>query len=362
MAQYISIGSTRNRQFYGVVRSDSLGNELLGKLGFLKFRSGNADVVTVLSQIISVDRRNTIHEDGSFGPVIAAKGSIPYLSEIGDYEEAVAKPIAQQVNGSAAPLRANPPSGSQIVSLDDTSLISEDGNQAKPQTIFNTFAPESEKFLRYPGSLVGETINVPIICKSFNPNDENGWGEARHAIFLARSGAGKTHAAKIMLALYLLSTQTMGAFIPDGKGDFVRPSTRDLDIKKLLEANGRNVEVTEIENLRLEETRQFVQLLSIEDIKGLIVPSIKSDKWDLLLELTLAEFTDENGLLIVEGNEAINLERFLARFNDSIPLVYSGNARALEQRVEQAQTVQTRNIRRIRPTFERVLRRFSQGV
>lgn len=362
MAEYISIGSTRNRQFYGVVRSDSLGNELLGKLGFLKFRSGNADVVTVLSQIISVDRRNTIHEDGSFGPVIAAKGSIPYLSEIGDYEEAVAKPIAQQVNGSAAPLRANPPSGSQIVSLDDTSLISEDGNQAKPQTIFNSFAPESEKFLRYPGSLVGETINVPIICKSFNPNDENGWGEARHAIFLARSGAGKTHAAKIMLALYLLSTQTMGAFIPDGKGDFVRPSARDLDIKKFLEANGRNVEVTEIENLRLEETRQFVQLLSIEDIKGLIVPSIKSDKWDLLLELTLAEFTDENGLLIVEGNEAINLESFLNRFNDSIPLVYSGNARALEQRVEQAQTVQARNIRRIRPTFERVLKRFTQGV
>lgn len=362
MAEYISIGSTRNRQFYGVVRSDSLGNELLGKLGFLKFRSGNADVVTVLSQIISVDRRNTIHEDGSFGPVIAAKGSIPYLSEIGDYEEAVAKPIAQQVNGSAAPLRANPPSGSQIVSLDDTSLIYEDGNQAKPQTIFNSFAPESEKFLRYPGSLVGETINVPIICKSFNPNDENGWGEARHAIFLARSGAGKTHAAKIMLALYLLSTQTMGAFIPDGKGDFVRPSARDLDIKKFLEANGRNVEVTEIENLRLEETRQFVQLLSIEDIKGLIVPSIKSDKWDLLLELTLAEFTDENGLLIVEGNEAINLESFLNRFNDSIPLVYSGNARALEQRVEQAQTVQARNIRRIRPTFERVLKRFTQGV
>ena len=71
---------------------------------------------------------------------------------------------------------------------------------------------------------MGESINVPIICKSFNPADENGWGEARHAIFLGRSGIGKTHAAKIMLALYLLSTRTMGAFIPDGKGDFIRPS------------------------------------------------------------------------------------------------------------------------------------------
>lgn len=123
MTEYISIGSTRNRQFYGIVRSSSLGNELLGRLGFLKFKAGNNNDISVLCQIISVDRRNTVHEDGSFGPVIAAKGSIPYLSSIGDYEEAVAKPIAQQVNGTASPLRANPPSGSQIVSLDDNSLM-----------------------------------------------------------------------------------------------------------------------------------------------------------------------------------------------------------------------------------------------
>jgi hypothetical protein len=32
MTEYISIGSTRNRQFYGIVRSSSLGNELLGRL------------------------------------------------------------------------------------------------------------------------------------------------------------------------------------------------------------------------------------------------------------------------------------------------------------------------------------------
>lgn len=295
---------------------------------------------------------------GGFGPVIAAKGSIPYLSEIGDYEEAVAKPIAQQVNGSAAPLRANPPSGSQIISLDDTSLVSEEGKQVKPQTIFNSFAPENEQFLRYPGSLVGETINVPIICKSFNPNNENGWGEARHAIFLARSGAGKTHAAKIMLALYLLSTQTMGAFIPDGKGDFVRPSTRDLDLKKFLEANGRNVEVTDIENLRLEEARQFEQLLSIKDFSKLIITEA-SDKWHLLIELTLAEFTDENGRLIVEGNDAITLERFLSRFNQSIPMAYSGKT---DKKVEQAEQIQETNIRRIQSVFQDVLKRFTQGI
>ena len=37
MVEYISIGSTRNRQFYGIVRSSSLGNELLGRLGFLRY-------------------------------------------------------------------------------------------------------------------------------------------------------------------------------------------------------------------------------------------------------------------------------------------------------------------------------------
>ncbi|OBQ16906.1 MAG: AAA family ATPase [Anabaena sp. WA113] len=358
MTEYISIGSTRNRQFYGIVRSSSLGNELLGRLGFLKFKAGNNNDISVLCQIISVDRRNTVHEDGSFGPVIAAKGSIPYLSSIGDYEEAVAKPIAQQVNGTASPLRANPPSGSQIVSLDDNSLMSEQ-EQKNPQTIFNSFAPDkSEGYLRYPGSLVGESINVPIICKSFNPADENGWGEARHAIFLGRSGIGKTHAAKIMLALYLLSTRTMGAFIPDGKGDFIRPSGRDLDLKKLLEINNRHFNLLDIENLRLEESNQFEKLLSIEKFDKLIITAA-SEKWRLILELTLANFTDEDGRLIITGNDAITLETFIQKFNESIPLAYAGKT---DNKVEQAKKIQETNKQRIVSVFQRILNRFTQGT
>ncbi|REJ56171.1 MAG: ATP-binding protein [Microcystis wesenbergii TW10] len=359
MVEYISIGSTRNRQFYGIVRSSSLGNELLGRLGFLRFNAGNSNI-SVLCQIISVDRRNTVHEDGSFGPVIAARGSIPYLSSIGDYEEAIAKPIAQQVNGSAAPLRANPPSGSQIVSLDDNSLMSEE-EQKNPQIIFNSFAPVSESYLRYPGSLVGEAINVPIICKSFNPADDNGWGEARHAIFLGRSGSGKTHAAKIMLALYLLSTRTMGAFIPDGKGDFIRPSGRDLNLRNFLEANGRNVQVIHIEDLRLENTDQLQELLSIENFQRLVAPSIAPDKWRLLLELTLEKFTDEDEKLIVEGDKAISQEKFLEKFNDSLEFVYAETGKKLDVRIEKLKKSQEDNLTKITSLWNRVLKRFTEG-
>jgi len=360
MVEYISIGSTRNRQFYGIVRSSSLGNELLGRLGFLRFNAGNSNI-SVLCQIISVDRRNTVHEDGSFGPVIAARGSIPYLSSIGDYEEAIAKPIAQQVNGSAAPLRANPPSGSQIVSLDDNSLMSEE-EQKNPQIIFNSFAPDkSEGYLRYPGSLVGEAINVPIICKSFNPAHDNGWGEARHAIFLGRSGSGKTHAAKIMLALYLLSTRTMGAFIPDGKGDFIRPSGRDLNLRNFLEANGRNVQVIHIEDLRLENTDQLQELLSIENFQRLVAPSIAPDKWRLLLELTLEKFTDEDEKLIVEGDKAISQEKFLEKFNDSLEFVYAETGKKLDVRIEKLKKSQEDNLTKITSLWNRVLKRFTEG-
>ncbi|MCZ8105026.1 MAG: ATP-binding protein [Microcystis aeruginosa Ma_OC_H_19870700_S124] len=359
MVEYISIGSTRNRQFYGIVRSSSLGNELLGRLGFLRFNAGNSNI-SVLCQIISVDRRNTVHEDGSFGPVIAARGSIPYLSSIGDYEEAIAKPIAQQVNGSAEPLRANPPSGSQIVSLDDNSLMSEE-EQKNPQIIFNSFAPVSEGYLRYPGLLVGENINVPIICKSFNPADDNGWGEARHAIFLGRSGSGKTHAAKIMLALYLLSTRTMGAFIPDGKGDFIRPSGRDLNLRNFLEANGRNVQVIHIEDLRLENTDQLQELLSIENFQRLVAPSIAPDKWRLLLELTLEKFTDEDEKLIVEGDKAISQEKFLEKFNDSLEFVYAETGKKLDVRIEKLKKSQEDNLTKITSLWNRVLKRFTEG-
>jgi hypothetical protein len=361
MPEYISVGSTRKRQFHGVVRSNSLGNELLGKLGFLRFLAGS-NAVSVLCQIVSVDRRNNVHEDGSFGPVIAARGSIPYLSDIGDYEEAVAKPIAQQVNGSPAPLRANPPSGSQIVSLDDTSIVPEGSESTTPQRVFNSFAPVEERYLRYGGHLTGENICLPVVCKSFHPEDENGWKEARHASFFGRQGSGKTHAAKIMLAMYLLSTPTMGAFIPDGKGDFVRPSRVDLDLQGLLQANGRSVEVITLEDIRLEEATQFEQLLQIENFKSLVLSSAAGDKWRQLLEFTLAQFTDDDGRLIVEGEGAITLRGFLDAINRTIPLVYSGSQRDLDRRVEQAETMQANNGRRITAAFERVVSRFRQGT
>ena len=357
MSQYLSIGSTRKRLFHGIVRSSSLGNELLGRLGFLRFNAGTSDV-SVLCQIISVDRRNNVHEDGSFGPVIAARGSIPYLSDIGDYEEAVAKPIAQQVNGHAAPLRANPPSGSQIVSLDDQSITSD--SNISPQQVFNSFSPVDTNFLRYSGQLIGEQICVPVICKSFHPNQQNGWQEARHAIFFGRSGSGKTHAAKIMLAQYLLSNSSMGAFIPDGKGDFTRPSSVDLDLRALLEANGRSVNTIRLEDLRLEEATQFSKLLEIERFHNLII-SAAGEKWRLLSDMALARFTNESDCLIVEGQGAINLENFLSTINESIHLVYSGSAKELERRVEQAETLQNNNMQRIRQAFSRVINRFTTG-
>jgi len=361
MPEYISIGSTRKRQFYGVVRSNSLGNELLGKLGFLRFLAGS-NIVSVLCQIVSVDRRNNVHEDGSFGPVIAARGSIPYLSDIGDYEEAVAKPIAQQVNGAPAPLRANPPSGSQIVSLDDTSLVLEEGKNTTPQRVFNSFSPAEEQYLRYSGNLIGENICLPFICKSFHPNDENGWEEARHALFLGRSGSGKTHAAKIMLAIYLLSTRGMGAFIPDGKGDFIRPSRVDLNLQAFLQANGRDVDVITLEDLRLEERKQFEQLLEIENFKNLVIGSATGEKWQQLLELTLSRFTDDRGNLIVQGESAITLEAFLDNINQNIRLVYAESQNALNQRVNRVTTMQENNQRRIREVFDGVLNRFTRGI
>jgi DNA helicase HerA-like ATPase len=266
------------------------------------------------------------------------------------------------VNGSPAPLRANPPSGSQIVSLDDTSIVPEGSESTTPQRVFNSFSPAEAQYLRYSGYLIGENICLPFICKSFHPDDENGWQEARHALFLGRSGSGKTHAAKIMLATYLLSTPRMGAFIPDGKGDFIRPSRVDLDLRAFLQANGRNVEVITLEDLRLEEKKQFEQLLEIENLKSLIIGSATGDKWQQLLELTLARFTDENGNLIAQGEGAITLQAFLDGINQNIRLVYAESQNALNQRVARVTTLQGNNQRRIREIFDSVLNRFTGGI
>lgn len=355
MTKYISIGCTKNRKFCGIVRSHSLGNELLGKLGFVQFKPDKTtlQIVTVLCQITSVDRRNTVHEDSSFGPVISNQGYIPHLSEIGDYEETIAKPIAQQIDGVTAPLRANPPSGTAIVSLDDES-VAEDGSSQK---VFNKFASTGSNFIRYGGKLVGEPIKVPFVCKSFNPNDENGWGEARHAGFFGRSGSGKTHAAKIMLGLNLVSTPTMGAFIPDGKGDFLNPSQQDLDLKEFLTKNGRAVETLDIDQLKLEDADHFSDFLFIEGIPKLMLAG-NSEKQRELTELTLNRFTDDNDKIIVEGDGAITLQDFIAEFNNRIPLVYSSG---IQNKVDQAANKQASNMTRIQSRFNNVLQRFTQG-
>ena len=356
MTNYISISSTRSRKFYGVVRTNSLGNELLGKLGFIRFQLQTGKEITVLCQITSVDRRNTIHEDPSFGPVIANKGSIPYLSNIGDYEESVAKPIAQQVDGNPAALRANPPSGTQIVSLDAKS-VSESGN---PQTVFNSFSSTEPQFLRYAGTLVGESIKVPFICKSFDPKSKHGWGEARHAGFFGRSGSGKTHAAKIMLAINLISTPTTGAFIPDAKGDFVKPSQQDLDLKKILENNGRSVETISIKSLKLEEVEHFEKLLIIEGIQKLMI-NAAADKFKTILDIALSDFSDSDDKLIVSGEREITLDRLLASFNSRIELYYSGSEKELAKRVAQAENVQMSNRSKLQARFDKVLKNFKEG-
>ncbi|MFB8789525.1 MAG: DUF87 domain-containing protein [Potamolinea sp.] len=356
MTKYISISSTKSRKFYGVVRSNSLGNELLGKLGFIRFKANHHQEITVLCQITSVDRRNTIHEDPSFGPVIANKGSIPYLSGIGDYEESVAKPIAQQVDGQPAALRANPPSGTPIVSLDDES-VSESGNSQK---IFNSFSSTQSQFLRYGGTLVGETIKVPFICKSFHPNSNNGWGEARHAGFFGRSGSGKTHAAKIMLALNLIATATMGAFIPDAKGDFVKPSQKDLDLKQFFVDNDRSVEVVNIKDLKLDQVDHFRELLIIEGVQKLMI-NAAADKFQTILDIALSDFSDDNDKLIVVGDRAITFERLLESFNSRIELYYSGSAKELQKRLDQARNVQDSNRSKLTARFNKILKTFTEG-
>jgi hypothetical protein len=165
-----------------------------------------------------------------------------------------------------------------------------------------------------------------------------------------------------MLAMYLLSTPTMGAFIPDGKGDFIRPSRADLDLQALLQANGRDVKVITLEDLRLEERKQFEQLLEIEDFKKLILGSATDDKWQQLLELTLSRFTDDKGNLLVESDGAITLNAFLDGINRNIELVYAESPKAIEKRVERIATLQTNNQQRIKEVFSEVLNRFTKGI
>ena len=50
-----------------------------------------------------------------------------------------------------------------------------------------------------------------------------------------------------------------------------------------------------------------------------MVISSSPEKWQQLLSLTLAGFTNENGSLAVNGDDALTLESFLETINATIP-------------------------------------------
>jgi Helicase HerA, central domain len=209
------------------------------------------------------------------------------------------------------------------------------------------------------GTLVGERVHVPFIFKSFSPKSPEGWGEARHAGFFGRSGSGKTHAAKAMLAMSLVSLPELGAFIPDGKGDFLNAGNKDLDIISFLEKNGRQVEKIHINDLKLEDAEHFRDIMFIENVPELIMSGQK-DKQMEIVESALDAFTDDNNKIIVAGNNAITVNSFLEAFNERIRFAYAQSG--IQQRIDGARQKQETNMTRIVPRFAKVLARFTTGT
>jgi DNA helicase HerA-like ATPase len=152
----------------------------------------------------------------------------------------------------------------------------------------------------------------------------------------------------------------MGAFIPDGKADFITDGKQDLDLKQFLMQNDRNVEVIKIDDLKLEDANHFREILIKEDIHNLMI-SGAAEKQREIIDAALNAFTDDDDKLIVTGNNAISLDEFIDKFNERIKFSYAGSDKEIQKRVEAAKDKQDASMNRIKSRFEKVLKRFTQG-
>ena len=121
----------------------------------------------------------------------------------------------------------------------------------------------------YLGNVYGSTPKLPLWFKHFGTG-EDGLGEAYHIGIFGKTGSGKSVLAKMILLAYARHQQ-MGLFVLDPEGQFAKglrnTSTDISSMEQILSEQtlnhlGRNFEVFDLSQIRLETQELFGDLLS----------------------------------------------------------------------------------------------------
>lgn len=258
--QILSVNSTRNGKISCTVLEDSRGKHLQGSLCKVTISTGHV-TQTLLCRIGMIDTVSPVHDSPEFAPIIAKRGSIKFISGDADIETAMLEPISCiDEAGTIASRKANPPSGTPVMTLDGSDLP--------------MFQQEKKHYFN-AGYMPGyENVVVSLVNRHYGEmtdhagKDVGGWDEAKFRIYFGQNGSGKTIYLLEHCAARLAAHPSMGLLAIDTKADLVVEGKHkgkpgfSFSFHDLLRDAGRTYRMIDATDIRLTYHDKIVDELS----------------------------------------------------------------------------------------------------
>jgi DNA helicase HerA-like ATPase len=254
------IGVVGSPSSTGELSLDILGSavskKLVGELALFRYLQ-DALQHYALGQITEVTLRNIWHEDPTMRSLIRQRGRVDAVSERQDTHqgEMTISAVFADNAGNYRPsiLGTVPATGTPICLVED-------------ELLDKLLLPYREQIF-YLGHVYGSKPKLPLWFKHFDAGPD-GAGEAYHLGIFGKTGSGKSVLAKMILLAYARHKR-MGLFVFDPQGEFsigLRDQSEPKRMERilcpaLLRGLGRDFELYDLTNIRLDRWEVFTELL-----------------------------------------------------------------------------------------------------
>jgi hypothetical protein len=277
----------------------------------------------ILARLNQIDLSNAVHDDLTFGPILAHSGCVPNWSGEVDVERSTLEVIgARDFEGKRTPFRINPASGTQILEASSEQIENFYNEKDKQCRVVIGTAPHSQG------------LPISIINRHFGAWEQGGYGEARHTGIFGQNGSGKTVHATELIGLKLIAHPRMGFLCPDTAGDISDPTRHDRgdfhwNYKDLMDAAGVSLEILPISEIRLLSKNTLIELLSPFFLKVLSTDGKCSNR--LAEDITESLFPDRD----IDSQSLTGNNIFAAMIPDGIERAFSQNLK--KGKIQQAE-------------------------
>ncbi|GAK49796.1 hypothetical protein U14_01020 [Candidatus Moduliflexus flocculans] len=301
------------------ILATAVDKRLVGELAYFEFvQDGKPHYA--LGQITEVELRNTWLEGPTMKSLARQRGTVNPISGLQDTHSA--KMTLSAVFSDHGNIFKQ--SGLGTVPATGTSIY-----LANDDTI-NKLLEMYQQEIFYLGHVYGSAPKLPLWFKHFD-SGKNGAGEAYHLGIFGKTGSGKSVLAKMILLGYARHPE-MSIFIFDPQGEFAlglqedkKPSHMgEVFCQPILKSLGRNVEVYDLQKIKLDRWELFTELLL--EFGFFFELGVKATDYQRILAESVEEFLRNNKAYKLENLDENALVGVLTYIKTNIRRLYSGQA------------------------------------